>query len=29
VEETNEAAIALYHRFGFTKAYSYRYWRKS
>jgi ribosomal protein S18 acetylase RimI-like enzyme len=29
VESTNEAAIALYQRFGFTKAYSYRYWRKS
>ena len=29
VEATNEAAIALYGRFGFTKAYSYRYWRKS
>ncbi len=29
VEAANEAAIALYHRFGFTKAYSYRYWRKS
>jgi ribosomal protein S18 acetylase RimI-like enzyme len=29
VEASNQPAIALYDRFGFTKAYSYRYWRKS
>lgn len=29
VEASNEAAIALYQRFGFSRAYSYRYWRKS
>jgi ribosomal protein S18 acetylase RimI-like enzyme len=28
VEAGNEAALALYSRFGFRKVYSYRYWRK-
>ncbi|AYD02686.1 GNAT family N-acetyltransferase [Neorhizobium sp. NCHU2750] len=29
VEASNDGAISLYDRFGFTRAYSYRYWRKS
>jgi ribosomal protein S18 acetylase RimI-like enzyme len=28
VVTTNEAALALYQRFGFSEAYRYRYWRK-
>ncbi|SFB23669.1 Acetyltransferase (GNAT) family protein [Rhizobium sp. NFR07] len=28
VEKSNEAALSLYHRLGFRKAYSYRYWRQ-
>ena len=29
VVSTNAPAIALYEKFGFTEAYSYRYWRKA
>ena len=28
VENSNDAALALYGRFGFQKAYAYRYWRR-